>query len=135
MSSRRPGRPTGRSDKGRAREAHLYGTALRLFAEQGYAQTTLRQIAREAGVSPGLVYRYFDAKQAIVLRLYTELSTTYADRVGTESQPWAVGVSAALREIWQRIKQLSANTGVDDSESIEPHVRTLEWELRQWWLQ
>lgn len=98
MSSRRPGRPTGRSDKGRAREAHLYETALRLFAEQGYAQTTLRQIARAAGVSPGLVYRYFDAKQAIVLRLYTELSTTYADRVATAPAPWATGVVGALEE-------------------------------------
>ena len=98
MASRGPGRPTGRSDKGRAREALLYETALRLFAEQGYAQTTLRQIARAAGVSPSLMYRYFDRKQALVLRLYTELSTTYADRVGTEPQPWAVGVSAALRE-------------------------------------
>ena len=46
MSGKKPGRPPGRSEKGRAREALLYDTALRLFAEQGYEATTLRQIAR-----------------------------------------------------------------------------------------
>ena len=98
MSGMKPGRPPGRSEKGRAREALLYDTALRLFAEQGYEATTLRQIAKAADVSPGLMYRYFDGKQAVVLRLYTELSTTYAAQVGTAPRPWADGVSGALEE-------------------------------------
>ena len=98
MSSKGPGRPPGRSQKGRARERHLYETALRLFAQQGYTQTTLRQIARAADVSPGLMYRYFDGKEAVVLRLYTELSVSYAARVGTSPQSWSDGVSEAVQE-------------------------------------
>lgn len=96
MSLPKRGRPAGRTDKGRAREAHLYRVALRLFAEQGYASTTLRAIARTAGVSPGLMYRYFDSKEAVVLRLYTELSSEYASQVGAEAQPWAVAVADAM---------------------------------------
>ncbi|HCH63934.1 MAG TPA: TetR/AcrR family transcriptional regulator, partial [Deltaproteobacteria bacterium] len=98
MAERKAGRPPGRSAKGRAREAALYETALRLFAEQGYEATTLRQIAQAAGVSAGLMYRYFGGKQAVVLRLYTELSTTYSARVGAVPQPWAAGVAEALAE-------------------------------------
>ena len=98
MKPTRPGRPSGRSEKGHARQALLYETALRLFATQGYEATTLRQIAQEAGVSPGLMYRYFDGKQAVVIRLYTELSTTYAQRVAMAPTPWSVGVAEALTE-------------------------------------
>jgi AcrR family transcriptional regulator len=54
--------------------------ATRLIATQGWHQTTLRDVAREAGVSVGLLYRYFPSKQALVLALYEELSVNYAAR-------------------------------------------------------
>lgn len=60
---------------------HLYRTAVRLIAENGYEATTLRDIAQSAGVSPGLLYRYFPSKRAVVLELYDVLSREYAQRV------------------------------------------------------
>jgi AcrR family transcriptional regulator len=52
----------------------LYGTALDLIATHGYDGTTMRQVADAAGVSVGLLYRYFPNKRAIVLALYDTLS-------------------------------------------------------------
>lgn len=75
------GRPCGRSEKGAQTERHLYETALSMFASEGFEETTLRAIAREAGVSPGLLYRYFPSKRSLVLQLYSELSTAYACKV------------------------------------------------------
>jgi AcrR family transcriptional regulator len=60
----------------------LYATAMRLIAARGYEATTLRDIAKEAGVSVGLLYRYFPSKQAVVIALYDELSSEYARRAG-----------------------------------------------------
>jgi AcrR family transcriptional regulator len=74
------GRPQGETSQGAASREHLYTTALRLIAKRGYEATTLRDIAKEAGVSPGLLYRYFPSKQAVVLALYEELSAEYARR-------------------------------------------------------
>ncbi len=46
--------------------------ALRLFAEQGYDNTPTSQIAREAGVSEGLVFRHFSNKEGLLLAIMAE---------------------------------------------------------------
>jgi AcrR family transcriptional regulator len=41
-------------------------TALELFAEKGFHATPMSQVAKEAGVSKGLAYNYFESKQDIL---------------------------------------------------------------------
>lgn len=40
---------------------------MRLFEKQGYAGTTVEQIAREAEVSHTTFFRYFSSKEQVVL--------------------------------------------------------------------
>jgi len=49
-----------------------------MIAERGFEATTLREIAKKADVSVGLLYRYFPSKQSVVIALYDELSSEYA---------------------------------------------------------
>lgn len=60
--------------KGERTREHLYTTALRLFAEKGYEQTTMRDMAAAAGCSLGLAYRYFARKDDLILQLYDRLA-------------------------------------------------------------
>jgi AcrR family transcriptional regulator len=48
-------------------KAAIQEHALRLFREQGYAETTVEQIAAAAEVSPSTFFRYFPAKEDTVL--------------------------------------------------------------------
>jgi AcrR family transcriptional regulator len=48
-------------------------TALRLFRENGYEATTMRAIAKEAGVSVGNAYYYFGSKEELIQAYYDEL--------------------------------------------------------------
>lgn len=77
VKPRKRGRPAGRSTRGLAARDRLYETAIRMISERGYAATTLREIAREADVSVGLLYRYFPSKHAVVIALYDELSQDF----------------------------------------------------------
>ena len=45
-------------------------TALRLFRERGYTETTMRAIAKEAGVAVGNAYYYFDSKEHLIQGFY-----------------------------------------------------------------
>ena len=49
-----------------ASRAALLVAARKLFSEQGYFNTKVAEIAREAGMSPGNVYLYFSGKEALL---------------------------------------------------------------------
>src|SRR5581483_2784551 len=53
--------------------ARIRDAAIRLFAERGIDGTTVRDIAKEAGVSPGLLRHHFGSKEAL-----REACDTYA---------------------------------------------------------
>lgn len=48
-------------------------TALELFAERGYEDTTMRAIAEEAGVALGNAYYYFRSKEHLIQAFYGRL--------------------------------------------------------------
>jgi AcrR family transcriptional regulator len=74
--------------------------ARRLFAERGYARTTVRDIAQEAGVSAQTVYDSVGSKQALVSRLNdlidSEAGVADIVRAAAESgDPWEVAATPA----------------------------------------
>ena len=54
------------------RPAEILNAALKTFAIKGYAATKLDVVAKEAGVSKGTVYLYFESKEALFKAVVTE---------------------------------------------------------------
>jgi AcrR family transcriptional regulator len=50
----------------------ILDSALQLFGQHGYEQTTIRMIAEAAGISQGLLYNYFAGKQDLLRELFEE---------------------------------------------------------------
>jgi len=48
------------------KRALIMDTALEHFANEGYYATTINHIARHAGISKGLMYNYFESKEALL---------------------------------------------------------------------
>jgi len=44
----------------------ILNTALKLFAEKGYHATSISSIAKDAGISKGLMYNYFESKETLL---------------------------------------------------------------------
>lgn len=47
--------------------------ALQLFAEKGYTSCSVSQIAKEAGISKGLIYHYFSSKEDVLQGIFEML--------------------------------------------------------------
>jgi AcrR family transcriptional regulator len=48
------------------RREQIIGAALVVFAAKGFARATNKDIARAAGITPGLIYHYFESKEALL---------------------------------------------------------------------
>lgn len=63
-----PGRRMGLREQNKLRTRNaIRQAAITLIAEQGYAKTTVEQIAEAAGVSHTTFFRYFPSKEQVVV--------------------------------------------------------------------
>jgi AcrR family transcriptional regulator len=76
-------------------EREILHTALRLFTEQGYDETSIAQIAEEAGVSRRTLFRYFGAKEDLVGGSARQLGRVLEDQI--RRQPAADDAWKVLR--------------------------------------
>jgi AcrR family transcriptional regulator len=65
-----PTRPLAKTPKGEQTRALILNTALDLFRERGYEETTMRVIAERAGVALGNAYYYFRSKEHLIQAFY-----------------------------------------------------------------
>jgi AcrR family transcriptional regulator len=54
------------------RYQQILGAAIACFARKGFHQTTMEDIGQEAGLSPGVAYRYFASKEDIIIATVEE---------------------------------------------------------------
>jgi AcrR family transcriptional regulator len=58
--------PTKRERQAEERRNQLIDTALSLFAEKGFENTTIKDLSEAAGVAQGLIYHYYDSKEELL---------------------------------------------------------------------
>ena len=84
-----------KSDETRTR---ILEAALALFRQHGFASTTMRDIAKEAGVALGAAYYYFDSKDALVTAFYV--------RASQELTPLAEAALVKAKTLEERLRAL-----------------------------
>jgi AcrR family transcriptional regulator len=89
-------KPAARTPKGEATRQRALHAALALFRRKGFGGTTMRDIAKEAGLSLGAAYHYFPSKDALVMDYYEWLQTEHERRAGGET-PEGADVATRLR--------------------------------------
>jgi AcrR family transcriptional regulator len=56
------------------RREQIIDAAMRVFAQKGFSKATNRDVAREAGITTGLIYYYFENKEALLKTVLEERS-------------------------------------------------------------
>src|SRR5438045_4513469 len=78
-----------------ATRENILTSALKLFREKGFEPTTMRDIAKAAGLSLGASYYYFKTKEAIVMAYY--------DRVQAEHTALAIPAMKKAKDFRARL--------------------------------
>ena len=123
-----------------ARREQILGAATRVFAEKGYSRATTREVAREAGVSEGTIYNYFEDKEALLMAIMDTLNETerraedFREGLATDFQGFfeaylrhRMGVIWENREIFRVVmSEMLVNAGLRERymrEVVEPTMR------------
>ena len=84
------------------RPAEILTSALRLFAEKGFALTNLNHIAKGAGVSKGTLYLYFDSKETLFKAVINEFVLPQIAKAEEQAMQYSGSISDLMFELQER---------------------------------
>lgn len=120
----KPGDGTGRRRGSPAlaseRREHLVKLAAELFAEKGFQATTVRDIAKEAGILSGSLYHHFDSKESIV----DEILSTFFDQLMSANRA-VIDKGGEPREVISELVRIAFGT-------LEPHRAAITVMQNDW---
>jgi len=123
----------GNRGKSNDKYHRILEAAVKVFAEQGFFQATVSQIAREAGVADGTIYLYFKNKSDILVHFFkyktTEVFQRFreeVDRAGSATEKLRFLIRRQLQEFQQ-----DRNMAVLYQVEIHQHQRPAEEQIRE----
>ena len=95
--------------------------AKRQIAERGYAETTVRSVARAVGVGVGTVYNYFESKEMLVASFVFDAWKKYLEKMAhlpkENARELVFGVYAALADFAKENAALFSDSEVAKASS------------------
>lgn len=86
-----------------ARPAEILDAALKVFAAKGFAGARMEDIAREAGVTKGTIYLYFENKEGVFKALVRESVGNTLGQVATDVASFEGSARFLIRMVLTRI--------------------------------
>lgn len=118
------------AERRQANRAQIVAAARRCFARDGFHQTSMPDIAAEAGVSVGAPYRYFASKEEIILEVAGDAFRVIFDPVerlaGTAGDPTVADLVTAA------VDPVSGDLAVDAAGQVIPVDELLRCAVQVW---
>lgn len=142
MKSAQPstdGAPGKRTRRGPLTRQQILDASLRLFSERGFARTTVRDIARMAGITDAAIYYHFESKRDLLEALVEErgfvsslkdLERFEADAPLNDAIVWMASGAIALMDDNREFLRLIIMEGLGgDEAALEQYRRLIDlWE-------
>lgn len=126
--------PTTR--KGRATRQQLLDAGREVFAEHGYVAATMSQVAEQAGMSMGALYRYFrnkdDLFESVIHGIHNELfelSTTTQHHLGQDSYAALLEANQGYLQGYSQHRDVMR--AFMEAAHVNDRFRNFWWEMRE----
>jgi len=106
----RPAAVAAADERSRAQRTRILKAAHQCFAESGFHAASMADISVRAGMSPGLIYRYFENKSAIIQAIVQQQLDLARERVR---------VSCGI-DLTQKMIDEFGNASTDDEAKLNP---------------
>ncbi len=125
------------------KQENILNAALTLFAKEGYTATSTSKVARQAGVSEGLIFRHFKNKegllQAILQQGETRIKELFIPILTTEDPKEAIrltlempfSVTESEFEFWKLQFKLKWELEYNNPEKMQPLQQALTTAFQQ----
>ena len=125
------------------KKSKILKSALRLFAELGFHGTSTAKIAKEAGVSEGLLFRHFQSKRglldAIMHEIEEKVREVFAEIIALDDPPLVIrrfieriyAIPESEYDYWRLSFKLKWDREFYNPEEMKPVLRKLEWAFRK----
>lgn len=97
----------------------IIDAAVRVFARNGYYQSRVSDIAREAGIASGTIYLYFRTKDEILVTLFREKMAQWVERVRQEIAREPDAISKLRRLIALHFESLESDPDLAEVVQVE----------------
>jgi TetR/AcrR family fatty acid metabolism transcriptional regulator len=121
-------------DKNNDKYHRILEAAVRVFAEQGFYQSTISQIAREAGVADGTIYLYFKNKDDILVQFFSYKAKQVFDLFRAEVSKADNAVEKLRNLVRRHLEEFQRDKNMaivyqaethQNSRSAEPQIREM----------
>src|SRR5437763_6135803 len=76
--------PQSETFRGTSKRERILRAAVDVFAQNGYFNAKVSEIAKAAGVADGTIYLYFDNKEDLLITIFREHTTKYIQALRRE---------------------------------------------------
>ncbi len=100
------------------RKDQIMNTALKLFAQKGFFNTTISDIAKEMGMSVGNMYNYFPSKESLAKELLIYTSKKFGDEIRKINE-----ANISTQEKIEKIVELYFRLAKEEPELVDYFMR------------
>jgi len=82
----------------------ILDTAMRMISKNGFHGTAMSKLAKEAGVSAGIIYYYFKSKDDLITALYKEINRDLSGQL-LDIHDAALPLKDQIMQLWKALVQ------------------------------
>lgn len=104
------------------KQENIVKAALKLFATQGYASTSTSKVAKEAGVSEGLIFRHFGNKEGLLNAIMEMADEVMQQKIGS------VMMTSDPKDLLRKLFEMLFSVGQSEQE-LWKLMYALKWQM------